>query len=178
MTRFVFIVLLAIIAGGNFPLYAAESFTQATHSPVRVEFFLSSSHKGHQDAILEAYRKQSVTNVRTQLLGKGNAPQKNIGIGKNVSAEVGRLSIQLAIEHNPGVQFLLLQDWILPDYITIGSSVFNERGKRSVNVTQADIEHLLDPSLSTVSFHQLYRTLTKKDVPYENIETLWDNISK
>ena len=130
------------------------------NSKILVELFLSKEVKGDLDQIKKELNNVSIIRIRAQFYPKGNAPQ-NIAIGKNVSASVARLALQLAQTYNKGIQYLLPERLFFPDYITLGSSAFDEAS--NIPVKPEDIARLSDPTLTTEQFHTLYRSLTGED---------------
>lgn len=90
----------------------------------------------------------------------GNPPT-NVAIGRNVSAEIARLAIRLAKTYNGGVTKLLPEERLASDYVAIGTSIFDEQFQYPVS--QADVERLESPDLTTEQFHELYRHLADID---------------
>ena len=102
----------------------------------------------------------SINRVRAQFFKLGNPPQ-NIAIGRNVPVSTARLAIQIAIQYNQGIKYLLAEERLATDYIAIGTSMFDEL--LQIPIAPEDLERLSDPSLSTPQFHSLYRHLTGED---------------
>lgn len=84
-------------------------------------------------------------------------PPMNLGIGKCVSAEEGRLAILRATEFNGGVDRVIMQEFMPHHWIKIGATDLAEL--TFIPITPEDLVRLSDPSLSTKEFQNLYREL-------------------
>jgi hypothetical protein len=133
---------------------------QEDNSKILVEIFLAAQHKENLAKIKKEFEDFSITRVRAQFFRAGNPPQ-NIAIGKNIPAPVARLAIKVAITYNRGIKLLLPEERLSPNYIAIGTSMFDELFQRPIS--PEDLERLSDPSLNTSQFHALYRHLTGED---------------
>jgi hypothetical protein len=125
-------------------------------STILVEIFLSPDHKDDIDAIKREFAAVGITKVRAKFFQLGNPPT-NIAIGRNIPAETARLAIRLAKTYNGGITKLLPEERLAPDYIAIGTSIFDELFQYPVS--PADVERLESPDLTTEQFHELYRQL-------------------
>ncbi|MEC4677192.1 MAG: hypothetical protein VST69_00365 [Nitrospirota bacterium] len=85
-------------------------------------------------------------------------PPMNLGIGKCVSAEEGRLAIEKAKQFNRGVDRVIMQEFMPHHWIKIGATDLAEL--TFIPITPEDLERLSDPSLSTESFQSVYRELS------------------
>lgn len=123
---------------------------------ILVEIFLSPERKSNLDAINREFAAVGITKVRAKVFQLGNPPA-NIAIGRNVPAEIARLAIRLAKTYNGGITKLLPEERLAPDYIAIGTSIFDELFQYPVS--PADVKRLESPDLTTEQFHELYRQL-------------------
>jgi hypothetical protein len=137
-----------------------SSANREANKAILVEIFLSREHADDLDAVKKAFAAASITKVRPQLFRLGNPPE-NIAIGRNITAPVARLAIQLAVTYNRGISHLLAEERLAPDYLAIGTSIFDE--SYQIPISPDDLKRLSDPSLTTPQFHALYRHLTKED---------------
>ncbi len=124
---------------------------------IRVEIFLAREEREHAQVIQKEFAAASLNNLHFQFFRAGYPPP-NVGIGSDVPAESAQLSIRLAKEYNRDVKYLLPEDFLPKNFITIGSSAFDETVP--VPVTSEEVQQLLDPNLHTEEFHRLYRKLT------------------
>lgn len=137
-----------------------ETNDAETNPKILVEIFLAKQYKDQLSNIKKQFEAFSITRVRAQFFALGHPPQ-NIAIGKNVPASVARLAIQIAVTYNGGVRHLLPEERLSPDYIAIGTSMFDELFQ--IPISDEELEQLSDPSLTTEQFHALYRQITEKN---------------
>lgn len=84
-------------------------------------------------------------------------PPTNLGVGKCVSAEVARQAIAAAIRYNQGIERLIFQEILPHHWVKIGSTDTAELAW--VAIGPEELNRLIDPSLSTDQFQDLYRSL-------------------
>jgi len=141
-------------------LVTEETADRKANENILVEIFLSKEHQSDVDAVKREFAAVSITKVRPQIFKLGNPPE-NIAIGPNISADIARLAIRLALTYNRGIKLLLPEERLRTDYIAIGTSIFDESFQRPI--TPEQLKQLSDPSLSTDQFHALYRKITGED---------------
>jgi len=123
----------------------------------RIEVVLANHYKGQMSALTEEFAQAGMPNVYVQFTRRGQPPQ-NIGMGRAVPADKAREAIRLALKYNLGVGILLPEHLFPPRFVTIASSNYDDTVEYPIS--KEDLAHLLDPSLSTEQFHDLYRQLT------------------
>ena len=161
MRRFNQFIALVILSSCAFLAIAA---TPAGNDDITVEFYLHRDQKAARETVKQEFATLGVTKVRPLLFPAPAVPPTNIGIGREVPADVARLAIKLALAHNGGITLLLPEERVGRRYIAAGTMMFDLIVQ--VPVTPADVERLLDPGLSTDQFHELYRRLTgEKPLP-------------
>jgi hypothetical protein len=122
-----------------------------------VEFVLSKKWKGQMEEVKQVFtggRKDIKTRIKFYPIGD---PPANIGIGKCVSAENGRLAIKQAVKYYGKLDRLIRQDILPHHWIKIGSTDTAELAW--VPIGSDDLGRLTDPALSTEQFQDLYRHL-------------------
>lgn len=134
----------------------AQAVSESAPAEILVELSLAKDRKGDLEAIKRAFADVGVVKVRAIIFQAGNPPT-NLAIGRNVSAPIARLAIQLAQTYNRGITLLLPEERLAPHYIGFGSSIFDELFQYPV--TPEDVKRLADPALTTDQFHALYRQL-------------------
>ena len=145
-------VLLAIgvgVLGGNPPAEAEEGKIK-----VRVEIFLARSQKGDAEKIREEFKTIGVSNVHFQFFRAGHPPE-NVAIGRDVPLHVAQKAIELAIEYNRGIKFILPQALLPGTWVGIGTSAFDEQNQ--IPITGEVLEGLRSPDLTQGQFHSLYQ---------------------
>jgi hypothetical protein len=130
------------------------------NSKILVEIFLAAQQKENLTKIKKDFEAFAITRVRAQFVRVGNPPE-NIAIGRNITAPVARLAIQMAITYNRGIKYLLPEERLSPNYVAIGTSMFDELFQ--IPISAEDLKRLSDPALTTPEFHTLYRHLTGED---------------
>ncbi len=123
----------------------------------RIEVVLAYHYKGQVPALTEEFAQAGMPNVHFQFARQGQPPQ-NIGMGRAVSADKAREAIKLAVKYNLGVGILLPERLFPARFVTIASSNFDDTVEYPIS--KEDLTHLLDPSLTTEQFHDLYGQLT------------------
>ena len=123
----------------------------------RIEVVLASHYKSQVATLTEEFIQAGMANVHFQFARQGQPPQ-NIGMGRAVPADKAREAIRLALKYNLGVGILLPERLFPPRFITIASSNYDDTVEYPIS--KEDLAHLLDTSLTTEQFHELYRQLT------------------
>lgn len=156
LTACVIVLLSALVVSPNVP--AAEPSASEAGDPgkILVEIFLAGDRKEDLAAITREFGAVGITKIRPKFFQLGNPPT-NIAIGRRVPADIARLAIRLAKTHNGGITKLLPEERLAPDYIAIGTSIFDELFQYPVS--PEDVDRLADPALTTEQFHELYRKL-------------------
>ena len=138
---------------------AAESGAESPgiQSISRVEIVVSAQYKDRLDLLTQEFIEAGLVNVHVQVARRGSPPA-NIGLGSQVPADKAREAIRLALKYNQAISILLPERLFPPRFVTIASSNFDDTVESPI--LSEDLEHLLDPSLTTEQFHELYRRLT------------------
>lgn len=123
----------------------------------RIEVVLASQYKSQMAALTEEFVQAGMPNVHFQFARQGQPPQ-NIGMGRAVPADKAREVIKLALKYNLGVGILLPERLFPPRFVTIASSNYDDTVEYPIS--KEDLARLLDPSLTTEQFHDVYRQLT------------------
>ena len=123
----------------------------------RIEVVLAYHYKGQVSALAEEFAQAGMPNVHFQFARQGQPPQ-NIGMGRAVPADKAREAIKLALKYNLGVGILLPERLFPPRFVTIASSNFDDTVEYPIS--KEDLARLLDSSLTTEQFHDVYRQLT------------------
>jgi hypothetical protein len=150
------VIILAVMAGWSAHVAVFGEDTQVP--PVsRVEAVLAKEHQSRESEIKAEFVQAGLTNVHFQYAKMGRPP-KNIGLGRDVPADKAREAIRLAIKYNGGIEILLPERLFPPRFITIASSNFDDTVEYPIDASE--LAKLQDPTLTTESFHRLYRDLT------------------
>jgi hypothetical protein len=137
----------------------AESGAESSDAqPIsRVEVVVAAQYKDRLDSLKQEFVEAGLVNVHIQFTRRGNPPT-NIGLGSQVPADKAREAIRLALKYNHAVSILLPERLFPPRFVTIASSNFDDTVEYPI--VNEDLTRLLDSSLTTEQFHELYRQLT------------------
>lgn len=148
---------LAAAAFLFFAVSESGAESPAPQSISRVEIVVASQYKDRLDSLRQEFVEAGLVNVHVQVARRGNPPA-NIGLGSQVPADKAREAIRLALKYNRAVSILLPERLFPPRFVTIASSNFDDTVEYPI--LNEDLAHLLDTSLTTEQFHELYRQLT------------------
>ena len=123
----------------------------------RVEVVLAHHYRGELATIKKDFVDAGLSNVHFQFTRSGQPPP-NIGLGRQVPADLARAAMRLALKYNREVKVLLPRYLFPPMFITIASSNFDDTVEFPIDEDM--LTRLLDPSLGTEEFHKLYRQFT------------------
>lgn len=123
----------------------------------RIEVVLAHQYRTREAELKQEFAQAGLVNVHFQFARLGQPPQ-NIGLGRDVPADMAREAIRLAIKYNVGIGILLPERLFPPRFITIASSNFDDTVEYPI--TEDALVKLRDPELSTEGFHRLYRDIT------------------
>jgi hypothetical protein len=140
-----------------FAVAADNAEPSDSQSVSRVEVVVAAQYKNDLDSLKKEFVEAGLGNVHVQVARRGNPPT-NIGLGSQVPADKAREAIRLALKYNRAVSILLPERLFPPRFVTIASSNFDDTVEYPI--LNEDLAHLLDPSLTTEQFHDLYRQLT------------------
>lgn len=129
-----------------------------------IEIWLAHKHKKNKRQIRQRLKESSMKVIRNTVQfwrPKGGHPPANIAIGSAVTAKDARFVIDLALELNDNIEYLVLQRLNPPNYVAIATSAWDE--KSLISITPDNLKRLRDPGLSTEEFHRLYLDLTGEE---------------
>ncbi len=155
-SRYFHAVVFAVCACGM-GAHAVAAEVVSVPPVSRVEVVLASQYKKQVAVLTEEFVQAGMPNVHFQFFRQGQPPQ-NIGLGRDVPADKAREAIKLAVKYNLGVGILLPERLFPARFVTIASSNFDDTVEYPIS--KEDLTHLLDPSLTTEQFHDLYGQLT------------------
>ncbi|MCP9452379.1 MAG: hypothetical protein NNA23_06810 [Nitrospira sp.] len=150
-------IMIIALTGGQGPAAEEGGHAETVPSVSRIEVVLAKEYQDREKEIKAEFAQAGLTNVHIQFARLGHPP-KNIGLGRDVPADKAREAIRLAIKYNDGIDILLPERLFPPRFITIASSNFDDTVEYPI--TASELAKLQDPTLTTESFHRLYRELT------------------
>lgn len=164
-----FLILVGLISQSNTLFAQAYECGASEHkeTPTTIEITLAQRWKGHNEEVRKALSADSES-IKTRIrFFPFLTPPANIGIGKCITADDGRRAIREAIRYNGGVDKLIIQEMMPHHWIKIGATDLAEL--TWIPVPPEALSRLIDPSLSTEAFQELYRKLAvqkEMDLPF------------
>lgn len=149
--------LLIGLIGASSPVLSLADDVTLLPPVSRVEVVLAKEYRDQVAALKEEFAQAGMPNVHFQF-AKWGQPPKNIGLGRDVSAEKAREAIRLALKYNLGISILLPERLFPPRFITIASSNYDDTVEYPID--RDALIQLQNPDLTTEGFHRLYRDLT------------------
>ena len=151
---------------------AEEDCLSISYKPVKLEAWLSKRY--------EKYLKS----IRNDLSGMGNTkvglfvypienPSRVVAIGRCVPAYIAQYILTKAGEYKLGTTHLVHQGFVSSHWTGIGTSLFSENSMSAI--TSQQLTALMDDSLDTESFHEMYRTLTRQPEKVPAFGLMLDN---
>ena len=152
-----------LVLGGGFLGSNPSAEAEEGKIRVRVEIFLARGQKGDAEKIREEFKAIGVSNVHFQFFRAGHPPE-NVAIGRNVPLHVAQKAIELAIEYNRGIKFILPQALLPGTWVGIGTSAFDEQNQ--IPIAGDALESLRSPDLTQEQFHSLYQETAREPSLY------------
>ena len=160
------LVIIALLGAASAATVAGEPAAPdcaAETGRLQLELTLDRSWKGRETEVRRQLQTEA-PDARIHIVVYPSTAPRNLGIGRCVSAEIGRMALRRARGFNQAVEALVMQDLLPHHWIGIGVIALPE--KAWIPVTAADLERLADPKLSTQEFQALYRQMaTLTDIP-------------
>ncbi|MEC7641752.1 MAG: hypothetical protein VYC17_06310 [Nitrospinota bacterium] len=126
--------------------------------PVKIEAWISKKFKKQKRAIKKEMGDIEHVKVRLRVFPITH-PAKVLAIGGCVPVVIAQHALRQAIKYTAGVEALINQKFISPHWIGIGTMNFDEYSQQEV--TQGQIKALLDKSLTTEGFQDMYRKFAR-----------------
>ncbi len=160
-----FILSLFFLFWVHAPAFAETECKSVEEKSVKVEGWISKKFKKNRKAISKEFAEMGHTRVVLKAFPMGETA-KVVAIGRCVPAHIGQHALKLALQYTGGVNQVVNQAFIHTHWVGIGTTMFDEPSQQ--NVTEAQVQALLNPDLSTQEFQALYRKLSIQDdtVPY------------
>lgn len=153
------IFALMLIVGQTLSTESAEIKCEPLEKkPVKIEAWISKKFKKNKRSIKQEMGNLEHVKVRLRVFPMKD-PAKIMAIGSCVPVNIAQHALQQAIKYTAGVKALINQKFIFPHWIGIGTMNFDEYSQQMVSKDQ--VKTLLDKSLTTEEFQNLYRKFSK-----------------
>ena len=152
------VVLLSLLSA---PGYGKETCRPIEERPVKIEAWISKKDMKDYRVLRRQFEAMGYTHAALWSY-PGENPSRVAAIGACVPAYIARHALQQALIYYGEVSRLVHQKFVSGHWVGLGTSLFAESSQQPINKDQ--LRALLDPSLGTFEFHELYRQLTEQDV--------------
>ena len=152
-----FVILLGVTAT---PGYGEEPCRPIEERPIKLEAWVSKKDMKDYRAMRKQFGAMGYTYVSLWPY-PGRNPSRVMAVGKCVPAYIARHALQQALIYYGEVNSLVHQKFVSGHWIGLGTSLFAESSRQSINKQQ--LRALLDPALDTFQFQALYQQLTAQD---------------
>ncbi|MFQ5673034.1 MAG: hypothetical protein ACE5G9_08060 [Nitrospinales bacterium] len=159
LRRCIVALLLAALFGPA-PVFAAAECPPLEEHPVKLEGWLSKRYEGRLPGLVKEFAAMGHTRVTLWVYPAEN-PSGIVAIGRCVPVYIAQHAIRGARAYTAGVNSLVHQNFVGPNWIGVGTNLFAELARQPV--TDKQVEQLLDENLTTREFQTLYRRLTIQD---------------
>tara|TARA_B100000686_G_scaffold333643_1_gene399822 strand:- start:357 stop:983 length:627 start_codon:yes stop_codon:yes gene_type:complete len=141
-------------------IYASPECRSLEEQPIKFEAWLSKNYRADL-----AYLRKEFSAMGSTKVVLWEYPTKNpsgvVAIGRCVPAFIARYAIQKALTYTEGVKSLVNQGFLYQHWVGIGTNLFSEWAQQPV--TPEQVKSLLDDTLSTREFQNLYRKYTNQE---------------
>lgn len=158
---FLLFVLIGFVPGNALAENECDSLS---HKPVKLEAWLSKRYEKHLKYIRKDLGEMGNTVVGLFVYPADN-PSRIVAIGRCVPVYIAQHILAKAGEYSLGTTHLVHQGFVSSHWVGIGTSLFSENSMNAI--TEEQRVSLMDDTLSTESFHEMYQNLTRqpKKVP-------------
>ena len=158
----IFMTLLYMSISG-FAL-ANESCVSTNKKHMKIEAWLSKKFEKEYWNIRDEFREMGNTKVGLFIYPAEN-PSKIVAIGRCVPVYLAQYFLKKADKYSIGTTHLVNQGFVSSHWTGIGTSMFSENSMNPI--TPHQLSMLLDETLDTESFQEIYRSFTvqKEKVP-------------
>jgi hypothetical protein len=140
---------------------AQKSCEPVTEKPVKIEAWMAKPQAPVFKFIRSDFAEMGHTRVTLWVYPASENPSRIVAVGRCVPAYIARHVLGKAIEFSGGVQSLVHQGFVSSHWIGIATSLFAEGSLR--DISQEQLDQLLDESLDTQEFHALYRSFSRQE---------------
>ena len=143
---------------------AKENCVSTNKKHVKIEAWLSKKFEKEYWNIRDEFREMGNTKVGLFIYPAEN-PSKVVAIGRCVPVYLAQYFLKKADKYSIGTTHLVNQGFVSSHWTGIGTSMFSENSMNPITPDQ--LAMLMDETLDTESFQQIYRSFTvqKEKVP-------------
>ncbi len=167
ISSWVVLALLVTLIGSPDMVFAepATECEPVEKKKIKIEGYISKKFRKQRKEIKKEFAEMGYTRVVLKVYPMGET-SKVLAIGRCVPSYIAQHIIQKSRKYSTGVQYLVQQQFLPTHWFGVGATIFDEPSQGEV--TNEQVDALLNPELSNEQFHQMYRELSKPDdlVPF------------
>ena len=167
----ILLFLVGIIASPVNAL-AVKDCESISQKPVKLEAWVSKHHEKDLKKIRHEFGLMGNTVVGLFVYPAVN-PSRVVAIGRCVPAYLARHFLAKARKYSLGTTHLVHQGFFSSHWAGVGTSLFSENSMNSISPDQLAL--LMDDTLDTDSFQELYRNLTRQSEKVPAFGLMLDN---
>lgn len=174
MKRFnlsIFIVMLFFISKAEL-VFANEDCVSISKKHVKVEAWLSKQYEKDYWNIRDEFREMGNTKVGLFIYPAEN-PSRVVAIGRCIPAYLAQYFLKKAGKYSLGTTHLVHQGFVSSHWAGMGTSLFSENSMNPITLQQLTL--LMDETLDTQSFQEMYRSLTVQKEKVSAFGLMLDN---
>ena len=167
----VFLILIALtVTPGT--VFAEKDCESISRKPVKLEAWISKRYEKDLKILRKEFGEMGNTVVGLFVYPAEN-PSRVVAVGRCVPAYIARHILAKARKYSLGTTHLVHQGFISSHWTGIGTSLFSENSMNAI--TPEQLARLMDDSLDTDSFQEIYRKLTRQPKKVSAFGLLLDN---
>ena len=167
----VFLILIALtVTPGT--VFAEKDCESISRKPVKLEAWVSKRYEKDLKKIRKEFGEIGNTVVGLFVYPAEN-PSRVVAVGRCVPAYIAQYILAKARKYSLGTTHLVRQGFVSSHWTGIGTSLFSENSMNAITLEQ--LARLMDDSLDTDSFQEIYRKLTRQPKKVSAFGLLLDN---
>jgi hypothetical protein len=151
---YVFVLFLTSTINVSF---AKDSCLEISTNNLKVEAWLSKKYKRNSPDIIKEFKEKGISKIGL-FIYPGDNPSRIVAIGRCVPVLLAQHFLKKAKKYSLGTTHLVNQGFISSHWTGLGSSLFSENSMNPITPNQ--LAMLMNESLDTKSFHDLYKSFT------------------
>lgn len=171
MKKIITFGLLLFLTGLN-KGHAKEDCLPISHKPVKVEAWISKKFEKDYRNIRREFAEMGDTKVGLFIYPAEN-PSRVVAIGRCIPAYMAQHFMKKAWKYSLGTTHLVHQGFVSSHWAGVGTSLFSENSMTAI--TPQQLNQLMDDTLDTESFQEMYRTLTVQKEKVSAFGLMLDN---
>ena len=153
-------------------MFAEKDCESISRKPVKLEAWISKRYEKDLKILRKEFGGMENTVVGLFVYPAEN-PSRVVAVGRCVPAYIAQYILAKARKYSLGTTHLVCQGFVSSHWTGIGTSLFSENSMNAITPDQ--LARLMDGSLDTDSFQEIYRKLTRQPKKVSAFGLLLDN---